>query len=167
MCGKRPESLVVEDGEVRLCFVCIGRHCPVQGLSDNTTPLLQEYPSCGPILFVQLRRARSSILLVPWATRRKGCGCEHSHSLPSISYRGTDIVFLFTTAVAEYIRIASMQAFLLESQTHTVSTLHYLMMPVGGILASRHWPLLSAAPEPVSGVTMATGDTHHHHHNNG
>lgn len=43
-----------------------------------------------------------------------------------------------------------MQAFLLESQTHAVSTLHCLMMPVGGILASRHWPLLLAAPEPVS-----------------
>lgn len=48
------------------------------------------------------------------------------------------ILFFFTTAVAEYIRIASMQAFLLESQTHAVSTLHCLMMPVGGILASLH-----------------------------
>ncbi len=65
----------------------------------------------------------------------------------------------FTTAVAECIRIASMQAFLLESQTHAVSTLHCLMTPVGGILASRYWPLLSAASEPVSGVTMVTGDT--------
>lgn len=48
------------------------------------------------------------------------------------------IMSFFTTTVAEYIRIASMQAFLLESQTHAVSTLHCLMTPVGGILASCH-----------------------------
>ncbi len=130
--------------------------------SDNMNPLLQGYPSCGPILFVQLGRARSSMLLIP--TIRKGCGCEHSYSLPSRNRYGV----FFTTAVAECIHIASMQAFLLESQTHAVSTLHCLMTPVGGILASRHWPLLSAASEPVSGVTVVTGDTPpHRHHNSG
>lgn len=103
---------MVNDRKVSLCFVCIGCRCPVQGLSDNMTPLLQEYPSYGPILFIQLRRAK---ILHP-------CGSSSDKKERVwLQIQRAAIVFLqyltvkqilcfFTSAVAEYMRSASMQA---------------------------------------------------------
>lgn len=82
---------------------------------------------------------------------------ETSHCLPTVSYIGTDIVF-FTTAVAECIQCINAGLSLGAPDSCCV---HFALFNDACWGDSGIPPLTSAlsGPEPVSAVSMATGDT--------
>lgn len=151
---------MLEDGEVSFLFVCIGHLCPVQGFFDNMTPLLQEYPSCGPILFVQLGRAR--ILRPPGFSSDKKERVWLRTQRPAIVFLQyltlEQILCFFTTAVAECIQCINAGLSLGAPDSRCV---HFALFNDACWGDSGIPPLTSAlsGPEPVSTVSMATGDT--------
>lgn len=82
---------------------------------------------------------------------------ENSHCLPTVSYIGTDIVF-FTTTVAECIQCINAG---LSLGAPVSCCVHFALFNDACWGDSGIPPLTSAlsGPEPVSTVSMATGDT--------
>lgn len=102
----------------------------------------------------------SFVLPVSQATRRKGCGCEHRDqplSSYSILHWNRYCVF-FTTAVAECIQCINVGLSLGAPDSRCV---HFALFNDACWGDSGIPPLTSAlsGPEPVSTVSMATGDT--------